>query len=326
MIRVSIVVPTYNRADFLRKCITSLLAQEFPKETFEILVVDDGSTDATPQMMSELIEKATVEGYQLRYLRQENQGPAVTRNRGWQNARGEIIAFTDDDCIASPHWLEEITNGYETRDIAGVCGNVFAVQTENIVSQFLAQEKLHESPFYDKYGQIVYPITCNASFRRSVLELVNGFDETFPYPGGEDVDLGIQIRKRGYFFIDNRQAIINHYHKFTLRSLLRTWYRYGIGGALWQLKNSARLFSVCSDERGLNYWLINYPDALSPMKAILLQIARIANLPRDIYQYQRNGISLGKSIVYFSLKYARDTMYHIGLIIGYHRYKEDYLK
>jgi glycosyltransferase involved in cell wall biosynthesis len=319
--KVSIVIPTHNRVKFLGECISSVLLQHYPKSEYEILVVDDGSTDSTSQLMSQIEEKANQEGYTIRYLKQENQGPSSARNLGWRNAAGEIIAFIDDDCIAAQDWLHEISSGYEKAEVAGVCGNVFAVKSAHIVSQFLAFEKLHESPYYDKYGQIVYPITCNASFRKSILKLVNGFDEHFPYPGGEDVDLGIQVRKRGYYFIDNRNAIIKHYHKFTISSLLRTWYRYGKGGAQWQLKNRMRLISVINSDGEKNQWIIKQSDTIHPYLALIKHLFRIANMPGDIKQGMSKGVKFSRSMMYFSLRYSRDMMYHIGQIVGYHKVK-----
>lgn len=318
MIKASIVVPTYNRSDFLGKCLHALKEQDFPKDEFELFLVDDGSTDSTESLVKQFITDSP--GYHFHYLHQKNQGPAAARNLGWQTAKGEIIAFIDDDCLASKQWLKEITSGYDRNDVAGICGNVQAVELDNQITQFLTFDKLHQVPFCDNYGQIVYPITCNASFRRSVLELVGGFDSTFPYPGGEDVDLGIRIRRRGFFFLDNRNAIIQHYHKDSLSGMLKTWYRYGIGAAQWQMKNKCSLYHN-RDERGNVLWTFDYPARLRPIKGLCWHLLRAANLFRDIGRYRERGVSTPVGVLYFTLDYIRNTTYHIGEWVGYKRYR-----
>jgi len=321
MIRTSVVIPTYNRAYFLGDCLDALIHQDISPDEYEIIVVDDGSPDNTREITNQYIQNHPK--HHIIYINQANAGPSAARNNGWRHGRGEIIAFIDDDCIASPQWVREISSGYEQPDVAGSCGNVQPVELDNIITQCLTFEKLHQVPFLDNYEQIFYPITCNASFRKSILELVNGFDETFPYAGGEDVDLGIRIRKKGFFFIDNRNAIIKHYHKDTYIGMVKTWYRYGIGGAQWKVKNHLGL-TVEENNKGVMLWFFIHPSIIKPISELLKQGLSIQYAPFRIIHNLNHGATLINSIVFFYLQYSRNTISHIGQWIGYRRYRSSF--
>ncbi|MCS6911591.1 MAG: glycosyltransferase family 2 protein, partial [Anaerolineales bacterium] len=127
----SVVIPTYNRQATLRRCLTALLAQTYPAH--EIIVVDDGSTDGTAEMM-------TRDFPIVRFFRQKNAGPASARNRGIREASGDVIAFTDDDCLPPADWLERLADGYRRHpDVAGVGGYLDApdeVLADNALAQY----------------------------------------------------------------------------------------------------------------------------------------------------------------------------------------------
>ena len=108
-IRISAIICTLNRAAYLEKAIQSLADQTLPEEQFEIIVVDNGSTDNT---------KTMVEGFKhlenLRYIYEPIMGLSQARNTGWQNAQGDYVAYLDDDAIACPEWLERIVQAFDT--------------------------------------------------------------------------------------------------------------------------------------------------------------------------------------------------------------------
>jgi len=114
---VSVVIPVKDRADELRACLTSLQQLDYPRQQLEIVVVDDGSSDHTPAVAREmgalLVASGAVAG-----------GPALARNRGAQAASGEILAFIDSDCIASPQWLMELLPVFAKSKVAAVGGLV----------------------------------------------------------------------------------------------------------------------------------------------------------------------------------------------------------
>ncbi|MGQ9516861.1 MAG: glycosyltransferase [Anaerolineae bacterium] len=195
---VSVVVPTYNRARVLRRCLEALTAQDYLGR-LEIIVVDDGSTDETPLVAEEFAQHNNV-----RFLRQANRGPAVARNRGIRAAGGDIIVFTDDDCLVPRDWVRRLVQGYRMHPgVAGVGGRLEppAAYREHPIAQYEHSEgrEVYGAGDVEVIGGFDCPAggTNNMSYRREVLEEVGGFDEDFPYAAGEDADLKWRICQRG---------------------------------------------------------------------------------------------------------------------------------
>lgn len=194
----SVVVATHNRLRLLGRCLESLLAQDYP-HPYEVVVVDDGSSDGTEDMIRRDFP-------QVRYLYQEQRGPAAARNLGLTMSQNEIIAFTDDDCLVATDWLKRLASGYKRHpEVAGVGGYMEAPE-ELLRSNPFAQYERYISRQVHGVGEEEYlggfecpaGATNNISYRRQVLEEVGGFDESFPYPAGEDADLKWRICSRGY--------------------------------------------------------------------------------------------------------------------------------
>ena len=125
-LKVTVAVPTYNRADFLRQTLAGLVAQQFPREHFEILVVDNNSTDHTAAVVAEFVSATPAP----RYLREEQQGLDYARNRAIAEARGDVVVFGDDDILVQPDWLAQITVPLLTdgvRRVGAVGGEVIPV-------------------------------------------------------------------------------------------------------------------------------------------------------------------------------------------------------
>ena len=106
--RLSVVICTFNRADLLRECLQSLVEQTLAKERYEILVVDNNSTDNTRDLVTSLSQRHS----HIRYLFEENQGLSFARNRGWSEAKEELVAYLDDDATAAPDWCERIVTAF----------------------------------------------------------------------------------------------------------------------------------------------------------------------------------------------------------------------
>ncbi|MEW6606869.1 MAG: glycosyltransferase [bacterium] len=119
---VSVIIPTYNKKERLRLALTSFINQSYPRKEFEVVLIDDGSTDGTEDMVSSLILP-----YKINYLRQQNQGRSVARNLGITYAKGEIIIFTDDDLILSPEFIEEHVKHHKDEDKLVVHGTIYTM-------------------------------------------------------------------------------------------------------------------------------------------------------------------------------------------------------
>jgi len=175
---VSVIVPTYNRAHLLKQLLWSLAHQDYPKDRYEVIVVDDGSSDETPEVINELRHQLP---YTFKYLRWSRHGVAAARNFGAQHSKGELLAFTSDDITVAPDWLTNAVRYFQHADIGGVEGKTVPVGEQT-------------SPFVHKTynlngGQY---LTCNIFYRRSVFEQVGGFDEQFR-AYREDTDLAWRV-------------------------------------------------------------------------------------------------------------------------------------
>ena len=234
---VSVVVPTCRRPDLLERCLRALLAQDFNPSAYEILVVDDAAEEETACLVKKLAEQSKVyelvggskirepalvsaqkeaEMYAMRAFEEEfeilpgpprlrylpaghTQGPAAARNLGWQAARGEVIAFTDDDCIPSASWLK---NGLEAFE-GGVVG---------VSGQIVVPIPAWPTDYEKNVGALVRSqfVTANCFYALSVLQEVGGFDERFKLAWREDSDLYFRIVKGGYSLAYAPDALVIH--------------------------------------------------------------------------------------------------------------------
>lgn len=181
---VSVVVPTHNRSALLGRLLQSLLEQDHPN--FEIIVVDDASDDDTVDVLREL-------GFgdgpgRLRAVRlMENNGAGAARNVGWKLARAPLIAFIDDDCVATPSWLRMLCSGVASGTI--VQGRT--TPAGDLRSAGIWAKSQHITKLTMRFE------TCNLLMPKAILEETGGFDERFGFGGGEDTDLGWRALERG---------------------------------------------------------------------------------------------------------------------------------
>lgn len=200
--RVTVVVPTMNRAERLRRLLDGLAAQTIGSGSFEVIVVDDGSTDST----GPLLERERQLGrLRLRVIAlDESGGPAHAREIGWRATEAALIAFTDDDCVPTPGWLEA-----GLRAAADLPRAVLQGRTEPDPADASA-----DGPF-SRTISVTGPDpgfqTCNILYPREVLEAVGGFDfEAFPAVGGEDTDLGWRAIAAGFEAKFVPEALVHH--------------------------------------------------------------------------------------------------------------------
>jgi glycosyltransferase involved in cell wall biosynthesis len=226
-IDLSVIIPTRDRPAELREALESLARQDFPRDRYEVLVCDDGSSED----IGAVIDEMRARGLEVRHLRQEPKGPAAARNLGIRHARAPIVAMTDSDTRADQRWLGRLYAALVARpDAAGVEGKVYA---EN-AGEF---DPLGEGPTNLEGG--VY-LTCNCAYRRDVLRAAGGFDESFPYPAYEDTELAARVQEYGPIIWEPEAIVLHPQRRLTLRAVwkkLRHWeyvllmgYRYGYLG------------------------------------------------------------------------------------------------
>ena len=187
--RIAVVAATHNRPERLGQLLDSLREQTIPADEFEVVIVDDASGPETNAVLQEQVARG---GLNLTTLRFDvSQGPGAARNLGWETARGALIAFTDDDCVVTPRWLEVALKCAEAHPGCFIQG-----PTTPIPAEADGYNAFSHSVFVEKLGPSFE--TCNIVYPRALLEQYGGFDhESFTMPGGEDTDLAWRLLEAG---------------------------------------------------------------------------------------------------------------------------------
>ncbi len=226
----SIIIPTFNGASRIGHCLDSLMEQT-TGQNVEILVVDDGSTDNTANV---------VRGYSsVRLITQANAGPASARNRGAMEAQGQILLFTDDDCVPMPDWLKAMLGPFNDPDVVGAKG-VYRTHQTSLAARFVQIE------YEDKYRlmaglpSIDFIDTYSAGFRRDRFLEMTGYDTSFPVACAEDIELSYRMSARGWKMKFVPGAIVYHTHPGTFSSYLKKKYKFAFWRVLAVRKNPGK--------------------------------------------------------------------------------------
>jgi hypothetical protein len=183
---VSVVIPTYRRPGLLRRCLEALLRQTCPPASYEIVVVDDAGCTETRALVAELATR-TGGAPALRYVRAEGtRGPAAARNHGWRAARASVIAFTDDDTVPQPDWLQQGLRAMTPGRVA-ISGRIVVPINDPPTDNERNTSGLEKAEF----------ATANAFARREALHAIGGFDERFLRAWREDSDLQFSLMRVG---------------------------------------------------------------------------------------------------------------------------------
>ena len=209
--RYSVIVPAYNAEKTLSACLESLGSQSVPQAAYEVIVVDDGSSDLTSNI---------VKRFKVQYIFQTHKGPAAARNRGADTAKGDTILFTDSDCIPDRNWIMEMVSPFQDSEIIGVRGS-YKTNQKTFVAKFAQAE------FEDRYDLLqkrpIIDMVCSysAAFRKNIFLDIGGFDENFPVANNEDTDLSYRMAGEGYKLVFNPSAFVYHTHPISLVKYLK---------------------------------------------------------------------------------------------------------
>jgi lipopolysaccharide/colanic/teichoic acid biosynthesis glycosyltransferase/glycosyltransferase involved in cell wall biosynthesis len=207
--RISVVIPAYNAARTIERCVTAVRQQQFDPAQYEVIVVDDGSSDGTAELAAQA---------GARIIRQERGRPAAARNAGTRAAQGEIICFTDADCFPRPDWLANLVAPFDNPAIAGGKG-VYDTEQRELVARFVQIEYEDKYDLLRQQERIDFIDTYAAAYRRAVLQANDGFDERFPYL--EDQELSFRLAARGYQMVFTPTAVVTHQHSATYYAYCR---------------------------------------------------------------------------------------------------------
>ncbi len=281
---ISVIVPTFNRGDDLQCCLDHLASQSLDKTRFEVLVVDDGSHPPA---------QPAAKGLRLEVLRQENRGPAAARNHGAAHARGEILAFTDDDCRPQAGWLAALLEAAERHAGALLGGATRNGLQDNPFSEAsqLIQDQVYR--WYNSSADEAAFFASNnlAAPRRAFLEL-GGFNPAFRT--AEDRDLCDRWRASGRRLRYVAEAEVIHARRLTLGSFVRQHFAYGRGARRYQLAHRARTGRSSVDPGFYRFLLGTLPWMLKrhgrPVTAAaLLALWQTANCAGFVAESLRRG-------------------------------------
>jgi len=225
---ISIIIPTCNRRDSLRRCLDSLVKQTYPKEKFEVIVVDDCPEKDTEQLLKEAYGRS----FNLVYLSQNRRGPAAARNRGVKEARGCIIGFTDDDCVLDEAWVKLMVEVHDDNPDIAVVGGLTRIPL--LRARLMVGERLSNGAIQTKINgknEIVFFPTCNVSVKKRIFDSYR-FNEKFRLPGGEDLDFFWRLFIGLQQFLWRKDAVVVHCRDRGFRSFIKQAYSYGRGNLL----------------------------------------------------------------------------------------------
>lgn len=223
---ISVIIPVYNAENTIVKCLDSLANQSISQKYYEVICVDDGSFDnsfATLTAYNDIKNFIT--------FTQPNSGPARARNNGVEKARGNILLFTDSDCILDYYWIHEMTKPFDESDVFGVQGR-YKTKQKQIISQFEQIEIENSYRKMEIIGNIDSIGTYSAAYNKKIFSKFNGYNEKYKKASGEDFELSYRISNSGYRLVFNKNAICYHKHPEKLIEYLKIKLKRGIWRAL----------------------------------------------------------------------------------------------
>jgi glycosyltransferase involved in cell wall biosynthesis len=272
----SIIVPTYNRPERLANCLESLSRLDYPREQFEVIVIDDGSDMPLQPVVAPFLDQLNVT-----LLKQLHAGPAGARNTGAERAKGEFLTFTDDDCTPAPDWLQKLAEHFTEVPVRAIGGRILNALSKNLYS---TTSQIIVDVAYAHYNANPNPTRFFASNNLTVpagpFHAIGGFDTTFKT--AEDRDICDRWQHHGFQMTYAPEVLIYHSHDLNLRTFWRQHYHYGRGAYRYHqaraqrgtgrfrpdLKFYRRLFFIpFIQERGIQVLRVT----------ILLIISQIAN-------------------------------------------------
>ena len=216
-IRYSIIIPAYNAGRTLPDTLTALKQQTISPDEYEVIVVDDGSTDDTADV---------ARCFGANCISQPNRGPAAARNHGVRVAKGEIILFTDADCSPDQDWLRQMVLPFQNEKTMGVKG-AYRTHQKAFAARFAQAEFEDRYDLLSKADAIDMVDTYSAAFRRDRFIQIGLFDESFPVANNEDTELSYRMCTADYRLEFNPEAIVYHVHPDSFMKYLRLKFKRG---------------------------------------------------------------------------------------------------
>jgi len=225
---ISVVVCTYNGSRTIRECLEGVTRQNY--DDYEVIVIDDGSRDETAAIIDEYVR-----GFEVRHIRIENGGLSNARNVGMKAARGEIVAYIDDDAYPDPDWLTYLAIGFTTTSNVGIGGPNLPPVEAGTVADCVANSPGGPSHVLHTDLEAEHLPGCNMAFRKSAIEAIDGFDTRFRI-AGDDVDLCWRLLENGGTMGFHGGALVWHHRRGSVQGYLKQQFNYGKAEAMLEAK------------------------------------------------------------------------------------------
>lgn len=253
---ISVIIPVYNAKETIKECLLSLESQTLSRDKYEIITVDDGSTDDT----AEIIKRFN----KVKYIYQKNSGPAVARNNGVKHSAGDIILFTDSDCEVFNNWIEEMIKPFSDPPVAGVKG-AYETKQKKAVAKFVQLEYESKYDRLKKFDNIDFIDTYSAGFRKKIFMDFSGYDDKFTVACAEDVDLSFRMSEKNLKMKFNKNALVYHRHPDSFMNYLKKKYKFAFWRVLALKKNPSKISSDTHTPQIMKLQLL-----LAPLILVLL--------------------------------------------------------
>lgn len=249
----SIIIPTYSRPGPLSACLEAVARLDYPRERFEVIVVDDGSLTPPDDIVASFSSRIAVQ-----YLREQHAGPAAARNKGATCAQGAFLVFTDDDCLPERNWLQAFAQHFEATPHHLVGGRTLNALPENLYSA--ASQAIIDVVYehFNSAGKALFFASNNFAVATDKFLEVGGFDENFFT--SEDREFCDRWTFRGYRMTYAPEALIRHAHALKLHTLWRQHFGYGRGAFRFHRARRLRVDARINPDRKFYFRLLRYPS------------------------------------------------------------------
>ncbi len=309
--RVSVVIPMCNAATCILNCLKALDAQE--QKPFEIIIVDNNSTDSSKTVVQNAI--SAMPGLRIIICSEKKVGPGAARNTGVRMAQGDIIAFTDVDCLPHQDWIKNIAFAFEQDSGLDAIGGVDwptspapTVMGKFLSAFWLPYDQMQQSQVACKEDlfNTKFLVTFNCAFKRAFFMKVNGFDESFKT--GEDIDLSIRsIQQGGKLVAWNQQIRVCHRQDIHLKGLLKREFCYAKG----LTQNIERHFKgniIIMSSHQYYQWPSRFGLTVVLMSnAVKVMILMALLIPITIFSFKLSMLALGVTVLFYMVKIRRQV-------------------
>ncbi len=276
---VSIIIPTYNRPKQLTACLSSLERLEYPRDCFEVIVVDDGSDQPMDSVVTPVEKRLDI-----KLIRQKNAGPAAARNKGAEHAKGIFLAFTDDDCQPHPDWLRALAKHCTRNSVHLIGGSTINSLSRNLFSSASQELVSYLYQYYNGQNRsMAFFASNNMLLPARYFREIGGFNTSFPLAAGEDREFCDRWQHNGFHTIYAPEAVVQHTHAMTLGSFCRQHSNYGRGAFYFHRIRSERCHTTLKIEpfsfyrELLMFPLLQSKRFQSVLMAGLMFVSQLAN-------------------------------------------------